>query len=247
MKDLLAMLVELQQFDDALRDTRALQQRIETLSTENASSLELFDQMLAERGSRIDDVRAFIAEKTDELTRTEEATRRSRARMGAISSQRELSAVNKELDIQRRMNHALTGELTKLREELAEAEADHAKKQAERDTIAEQMKALETELRAQLETKLASGSDIQGRRDALRATMPARERGRYDRVAKARNGKAVADVLDGCCAACKMQVPPHQLQKVMRATSMEMCQSCQRMLVWFDGILGTDDVVDVSE
>ncbi|MCB9522603.1 MAG: hypothetical protein H6702_04380 [Myxococcales bacterium] len=239
MRDVLAMLVELQGYDDALHDTRALQQRIEKLTVENAEGLALFDKMLEERAARIDDVGAFVDEKSDELVKLEETTRRSRGKMGAVTNQRELAALNKEMDIQRRMSQSLTAELAKLREELAEAEKDQAEKQAERDALAQRMAEVEGELKAQLTEKLAAASEIQGKREDLRKRMPPRERGRYDRIAKARQGKAVADVEDGCCVACKMRVPPGVHQKVLRLNSLEMCQSCQRLLVWYEGLAGS--------
>lgn len=239
MKDVLAMLVELQGYDDALRDTRALQQRIEKLTVANAEGLAVFDNMLEVRTGRIDEVRAFVAEKSAEQVKLEETTRRSRGRMGAITNQRELAALNKEMDMQRRMSQALTAELTKLREQLAEAESDHGAKQSERDALAERMAEVERDLKAQLADKLAAASEIQAKRDGLRAKMPPRERSRYDRIAKRRQGKAVADVEDGCCVACKMRVPPGQHQKVLRLNSLEMCQSCQRLLIWHEGLAGS--------
>lgn len=234
MKHVLGMLVELQSFDDALRDLRALEQQLAHLERDNAAGLKVFDQMLADRGSRIADTQSFISEKESEIRSLEEDSKRSRGRMGQITSQRELTAVNKELDTQRRLNQQRGEELTRLKGELAEVLADHAQKQGERAALAEQMQALETRIRSDIEARRTTAHEMQARRAAVRSTMPREQLARYDRVAKAREGQAVADVPGGTCAACNLAVPPHQLQRVLRGETFESCQSCQRILISFD-------------
>lgn len=234
MKDVLGMLVELQTFDDALRDLRALEQQLAVLERDNAAGLKVFDQMLGDRGDRIADTQSFIAEKEFEIRGIEEDAKRSRGRMGQITSQRELTAVNKELDTQRRLNQVRSEELAKLKGEMAEVQADHAQKQAERDSLAQQMVEVESKLRADIEARRATANEMQGKRTAMRTSMSREYLSKYDRIAKARNGQAVADVPGGNCAACNLAVPPHQLQRVLRGETLETCQSCQRLLVSHD-------------
>jgi hypothetical protein len=227
------MLVELQLLDDGLRDMRVLQQRLAKLTKDNAAGLAVFDQMLTERAERIDETSKFIVGKTDEIRLITENSKRSRGRMGSITSQRELTALNKELDTQRRMNATRQEELTRLRAEYAEAEKDQIAKQVERDGLATQMAKLEDDIRGQLESRTAAATESQAKRTELRTGMPRRELSQYDRISKGRKGTAVANVIDGTCASCNMKVPPHQAQKVYRLESLERCQSCQRIIISF--------------
>jgi hypothetical protein len=228
------MLVELQTFDDALRDLRALEQQLATLERDNAAGLKIFDQMLGDQASRIADTQSFIAEKEFEIRGIEDDAKRSRGRMGQITSQRELTAVNKELDTQRRLNQVRGEELAKLKGELADVQADHGQKQAERTSLAQQMTEVEAKLRGDIDTRRVTAIEMQGKRTTMRTSMSREYLSKYDRVAKARNGLAVADVPGGNCAACNLAVPPHQLQKVIRGETLETCQSCQRLLVSYD-------------
>lgn len=232
MLEALSQLLELQALDDALRETREARKRLAKLRTENAESLEMFAGMLAERAERIDEARGFCKEKEAELKATEDDIRRSRARLPSITNQRELNALNKELEISRRNNTKRTEELAKLRAQLEEVEADHAKKTAERDALAEQMTALEEALVADVAAKDSQAEVNQQSRTALRATIDKPLLSRYDRISRGRGGYAVALANDGQCAACNVAPPPQVMIRLQRQSTIEKCNNCQRLLVF---------------
>ncbi|MCB9546692.1 MAG: hypothetical protein H6706_12675 [Myxococcales bacterium] len=234
MKDTLALLVELQRLDDELRETREARATLEKLRAENAESLQVFEGILKERALRIAETREFCEEKENELKSIEDDNRRGRARLGTISSQRELTALNKELETARRNNQKRTEELVKLLGELEEVETDHRKKLAERDALAGQMKALEDELAERLAAKEASASQHNARRAEVRERIEKPLLARYDRISRGRNGLAVAQVLTGNCGACNMAVPPQVYIRLQKGESLEACNNCQRLLVFAD-------------
>jgi predicted nucleic acid-binding Zn-ribbon protein len=238
VKQTLEMLVELQRLEDELRDLRTAKAELEALERDNAEALEGFDAMLAEQAARIDETKAFCEEKEAEIKETEEANRRSRTRLSGITNQRELNALNKELETQRRLTQQRNEELLKLMEQLEAAQADYAKRKAERDELAEQMKALEAELAARVEDKAALADQYTARRKELRGKLDRGLVSRFDRISRGRDGIAVADVVDGTCTGCRMQVPPQVFIRLQRMESLEQCQSCVRMLVWFAGVDG---------
>lgn len=238
MKQTLEMLVELQRLEDELRDLRTAKADLEALEQENAEALEGFDTMLAEQATRIDETKAFCEEKEAEIKETEEANRRSRTRLSGITNQRELNALNKELETQRRLTQQRNEELLKLLEQLEAAQGDYAKRKAERDALAEQMSALEAELAQRVQDKAALADQYTARRKELRSKLDRGLVGRFDRISRGRDGVAVADVVDGTCTGCRMQVPPQVFIRLQRMESLEQCQSCVRMLIWFAGIDG---------
>ncbi|MEZ4465813.1 MAG: C4-type zinc ribbon domain-containing protein [bacterium] len=235
MKDTLALLVELQRLDDELRETREARSTLEKLRSENAESLAIFEGILKERALRIAETREFCEEKENELKAIEDDNRRGRARLGSISSQRELTALNKELETARRNNQKRSEELVKLLQELEEVQTDHRQKVAERDALKEQMAALEAELAARLATKEAAAVEHNKRRADVRARMDKALLGRYDRISRGRNGFAVAQVIVGNCGACNMSVPPQVFIRLQKGESLEACNNCQRLLVFVEG------------
>ena len=54
----------------------------------------------------------------------------------------------------------------------------------------------------------------------------------YERVRKGRKGIAVAELLEGRCAACQITVRPQFLQELKRGDRIMSCESCQRILYY---------------
>lgn len=237
MRETLAMLVELQQLDDALRELREAKAKLAKMREENASSLALFEKMLGEREQRIGETRAFVKEKEAEIQDADDKVRRSRTRLSSITSQRELTALTKELDTARRGNQQRSEELLKLMEQLEQAGADLDKKRGEREALAEQMKALEASLEAAVARGEEDAVHHTARRKELVAALPRDVIGRYERISRGRAGLAVADLTThGTCAACNIEVPPQTFIRLQRLDGYEICQNCQRMLVYKRGL-----------
>ncbi len=238
LRETLVALVDLQRLEDELRDLRVAKAELEAMRRDNAEALAGFDAMLAAQVERIDETKTFYAEKEQEIHETEDNTKRSRARLTHITNQRELTALNKELDAQRRQIQQRNEELLKLMEELDAAEADRQKKQDARQTLQSQMVALEAELAGRVEVREGRAAEQMKRRAEIRAVLDRQLVARFDRIAKARDGVGVADVVDGTCSGCKIQVPPQQFIRLQRMESIEQCPSCVRILVYFTGVDG---------
>lgn len=242
MKETLAHLVELQAIEDELRDLRQTKARLETLTRENAEVREVFEQMLAERAEQIEEVKSFCKEKEDGIKEAEEDTRRSRNRLSMITSQRELTALNKELDAARRKNSQSKEDLGKLQEQLAEANADFDKKQGEYAALKAQMNEVEDGLRQRIADREAGITAQRARQAELRKALDPGLFSRFNRTVKARKGVAVAAIgADGTCTGCRMQTPPQQFIRIQRLQSIEYCQHCRRILVDMGALHGESD------
>ncbi len=231
MRQILNLLVDLQGIDDALRDLRETQAKLVALEADNTKSLTAFDKLLGLVGARITETRAFCSEKEDEIRETETNISRSRVRLNAIQSQKELTALNKELDIARKTNQSRTEELGKLSDQLTTAEKDHAQKTTERHRLATEMASLEDDLRVAISDKQAGLGELNTRRKAIQSKLARDLFAKYERIARARNGMGVSRVQGETCSQCNMAVPPQVFIRLQRVETMEQCAHCQRILV----------------
>ena len=55
---------------------------------------------------------------------------------------------------------------------------------------------------------------------------------RYERVRKARKGRAVAEAIDGRCSACNMAMRLQYFQDLKKGEEVLSCESCQRILYY---------------
>lgn len=235
MKQTLENLVELQSIDDALRDLREARARLASIEKENLASLAIFDKMLGAVADRIGETQTFCREKEEEIRDAEANLSRSRQRMNSIQSQKELTALNKELDAARKSSQGRAEELAKLQEQLRIAQADHERRTADRDALLRDMQAIENHLRDEIAKKASSVDDLQARRKSVLATMPRDLVSKYERISKGRNGSAVIAISTETCTGCNIAVPPQVFIRLMRMESLESCANCSRLLVYRPG------------
>ena len=236
MRETLRLLVELQDLEDALRDLRELQENLEKVSAENLESKSIFDNMLTAREADIKETEAFCKAKRAEINEAEENARRARTRMTSITSQRELTALNKELDIARRKNQSNSEELKKLMEQLEAAQADYEKKTAELAELSGQMTQIENDIRQDIAEREADAQVQKTRQLEIRKVIDKRALSTFSRISKGRNGIGVAAVENEICSACRMAVPPQVFIRVLQMETIEQCANCLRIIVYREGL-----------
>jgi len=254
LRETLEFLVELQDLEDALRDLRITKSTYDKLAAENIETRGFFEQRLGGLEGQIEDCRSFCKEKRGEIEESESNARRSRQRMASITSQRELNALNKEIDIARRQNQTRNEELKKLTDELEAAQADYDEKKTNYEALCAQMTEVEDELRMRIETKESEASTQRARQVELRSVVDKPMLSRFDRILGGRDGVAVANVVNEICGACRMAVPPQSFIRLQTFKSLEQCQNCRRILVFKQGLApapseaaGKDEVVAAIE
>jgi predicted nucleic acid-binding Zn-ribbon protein len=73
---------------------------------------------------------------------------------------------------------------------------------------------------------------LQQERTAILSTMTPQIASEYERIRKGRAGVAIAEVLQGRCSKCNIQLRPQFLQELKRGDSIMVCESCRRLLYW---------------
>lgn len=247
VKQTLENLVELQRIDEALRDLREARTRLAGIEKENQESLAVFDKMLSIVADRISETANFCREKEDEIRDAEANISRSRARMNTIQSQKELTALNKELDNARKSSQTRAEELSKLQEQLKGVEVDHQRRTEERNKLVQEMRAIESKVRDEIATKEAGVNELQDRRKALLGTLSRELVSKYERISKGRNGQAVIAISTETCTGCNIAVPPQVFIRLMRMETMEACANCSRILVYRPAPGAKDETGSLSE
>ena len=111
---------------------------------------------------------------------------------------------------------------------------DKALKAAEA-ALATEKKHVEEEKTKARERTAKDQKEIEGllaERKQILGQMTPKIASEYERIRKGRAGVAIAEVLQGRCSKCNMQLRPQFLQELKRQDSVMVCESCKRMLYW---------------
>jgi Zn-ribbon protein, possibly nucleic acid-binding len=148
-----------------------------------------------------------------------------------VRSNKEYDALTKEIDFATES----TKNLQKLFETL---EATMSSAKAEIETLTKQL----DELMVQLDEKQAELTevskanedeelDLKHQREKIVVRLKSDTLSRYDRIRKARNGKAVVAVRRNSCGGCHNKIPPQRLLELRTQSKMFMCEHCGRIII----------------
>ncbi len=232
MKETLLLLLELQELENSLRGLREITASLDTVRTENQESLEMFDRLLGENATQLEETLSFCKTTQGEIDKASDDARRARQRMNSITSQKELNALNKEIETARRNNQNNTEELKKLQGQYDEAKAAFDKRLADIEAMKADMQSIENGMVNEIEERTVQSSTQRARREEIHGVIERPTLSRFNRVMSNRAGVAMVEVMNEICGGCRMKVPPQQYNRVLRMNTLESCQQCSRMLVY---------------
>jgi uncharacterized protein len=154
---------------------------------------------------------------------------RSREKLARSRSEREVNAVQREIEELRKLYRDREQEIDKINglADRARQEMDGAS--TERSALLGDLGANETERASRLGSlEIAVAKERDQRKELVKLVPPVLYR-RYEMVRK-RRGSAVAYTYGGTCSACHMAINPMMFQKLRRGEDFDQCPSCQRIL-----------------
>lgn len=151
---------------------------------------------------------------------------------GSISSPKELSATEKEIQMLKDQQGKLDSRTLELYDivERARAEAQEARaKVADIEKQYRQAMAAEAVEKTQIEAELA---ELASQRDAAAAKVADKALlSRYEVVRKRSGGTAIAKVVEGRCEACRVSITSFTTRKLFEAKEIISCENCGHILV----------------
>ncbi len=155
-----------------------------------------------------------------------------RMRMNRIKNSKELSALQREIDLIKQSNGEREEELIKLMEDTERARAVIQSKQEEVAALQADWERSQAELNAQLSGIDQAVSEAALRRQAIAASIAKDLISRYEMIFARRGGTAVVEVTGGICQGCYMNIPPQLWNEIIRNDKVHFCSSCQRILYY---------------
>ncbi|WP_324717907.1 hypothetical protein U7230_06445 [Carboxydochorda subterranea] len=230
-------LFKLQLLDGAIRAAReALQEHPHRKEAESLrSQLEALERADVDTHESIKSLRRTVRSAELELKSAEDEARQIEARLysGAVANPKELESLQQRLETFRtridRLQETVISRMIELEETEKRGQALRGERQATGERLQEASSRWEATRQA-LERELARLE--QERADlASRVTDPT-YLSRYERLASAKGGHAIAVVQDDRCGGCGVPLSNYYRIETRRKGRMMLCEVCGRILYW---------------
>ncbi len=231
MENRLRLLYALQMVDlnyDELQELKGdLPQIVEELETTLQSKKALKEEL----EKTVND----LLEKRDaadaEIVQLREAIEKYKDQQFHVKTNKQYDALAREIDYSQERILKLQKEMDSWEGKVAVAKEDAEKLSPEIDTIEKQLAEKKKELAAVNKEHESEELKLKNQRDKIVAKISKTDYKMYERIRKARDGKAVVPVRRNSCAGCYNRVPPQKILELRKNNAIMTCERCGRILV----------------
>ncbi|MBI4536286.1 MAG: hypothetical protein HY708_08405 [Ignavibacteriae bacterium] len=239
MENKLRQLYALQQIDTNLDELEEMKGDLPTQVRELDGKATELQRKLEEHEHTMKSAFSMRDNIDTEILSLKEKSERYQAQQYEVRTNREYDALTRE------MEHAAVT-ITRLEKEMETLESKATIARTEIETTKSELEEINKQLE-QKRTELAEVSKAnedeelkyRHERENVVVRISKSDLGTYERIRKAKNGKAVVPVKRGACGGCFTKVPPQKLLELRQNKKVYTCERCGRILV-------SDEIVEKS-
>lgn len=239
MENKLRFLYELQQIDSALDE---LEEMKGDLPAEIRAMQDKHAALTARRSTLEETMRTSFAQRDladSEIIGLREKLEKYKQQQFAVRNNKEYDALTREMDT--------AGEtITTLEKSMESLETKATVARTEIEEVSKQIELLDAELKekgvALAEVSKSTEDEelkFKHEREKIVVRVATADLAAYERIRKAKKGKAVVATRRGACGGCFARVPPQKLLELRQHKKIYMCEHCGRILV-------SDEIVETS-
>ncbi|MBI3317996.1 MAG: hypothetical protein HYZ90_02455 [Candidatus Omnitrophica bacterium] len=165
-----------------------------------------------------------------DLAGKETQTQKLQAQLYQVKTNKEYSAMQKEIEGAKADRSVLEEEILKLMEEIDRAKArissEREALKAQEETLQRTLAELETRAQ-QIETSL---KELQAARVLLTPRVEPPVLSRYEKILANKEGLALVPVVKESCGGCHIVLPPQMINEIHMGERLITCESCARIL-----------------
>ncbi len=230
LSDEIKRLIELQQLDgDIIRIKRELEAMPEKLK-EFSAIIKEKESIYTTSEEKLKKLKVQQKGKEIELQTKEEAIKKHQTQLYQLKTNKEYTAMEKEIASLKADSSILEEGIIKLLDETdaVEKEIMENKKiyEQEKSRIEAEKKKIEQE-KSQFETELKK---IESQRCEFVKNIDKNILSKYERILHAKDGLALVPVVEDACGGCNMNLPPQVINEVKLKNDLIFCGNCSRIL-----------------
>lgn len=232
MKEKISGLIRLQECDNRIKkmETRKKEGPIKIKNLE-----EEFNSLSArfqEKHNRLEMLKKDRRKMEQDIQDYETREAKSQIKLGSIKSNKEYTAVLKEIEGLKRERTLAEDNVLRIMEEIEVLEEDYKEGQKEQAASKIKLDADKDEIQKELESLDEQLAVLEKQKAELCEGMDQELLKNYNVLKERKGGVAIGSVIEGVCQACHMEIPPQKFNELIRGHSLMTCPNCNRLCYW---------------
>ena len=232
MKDLIKLLIKLQQTDSVILEKRFFIDKVPLRIFEVDEPLRQAKAELEKMKQRSDSLARKKKEKEQSLEEVGEKIKKMKSRVAEIKTNKEYQAHLKEIESSEKGITSIEDEILAVMEEFDSVMKDQKKKEEKVNAEVEKINAFKKELDLEVEQHEKELSSLKEERAKLVALIAPDVYTNYMMLLRTGNGVAVTPAKDEMCTGCNMNIPPQLYVELRKNEEVIQCPQCLRILYY---------------
>ena len=231
MKDLLKLLVDLQQRDSLILEKRRFIDKVPLRIFEVDEPLKKAKLELENIKKKNEAASRKKREKESELSETQEKIRKMKARISDLKTNKEYQAYQKEIEGCEKGISAIEDVILQLMEEIDAVSKEQKEKEAAVNAEIQKIDAFKAELDAEVAKNERELALLKQERAGMVARIDPDVYKTYMTILlDSGDGVAVTTARNELCSGCDMNIPPQLYVEIRKNQEMLQCPQCRRIL-----------------
>lgn len=228
--DQLKVLTELQRLDTQIYELK----RERTLKPAEAARLKAEVEQFAQQVRKVEEEYKSLEIRRNqmemELGQKETQIKKLQGQLFQVKTNKEYSAMSKEIEGFRADKSVMEEEILKFMEETDQIKVRLTVQREELEVRQERLAQTLTRLEEETEKIQSSLQKLESQRAVVVPRMEPPILLQYDRILANKEGLALVPVRGQACGGCFMVLPPQTINEIQIATRLVTCESCARLL-----------------
>jgi predicted nucleic acid-binding Zn-ribbon protein len=236
LKDKIKNLILLQDCDNKIKEINIKKKEAPLKLKDLKRALDEMEMVLKGKKDRLESIKKDRRTIEQGIQDLESRMEKSRIKLNNIKSNKEYTAVLKEIEDQEKEKSLNEDSLLQLMDEIevlekncmeGASEMAGLKDQYNRtsEAVEKEIKELDERMKALEQKRMRFCDSID--KDLLK---------RYLLLQVRKGGIAIGSVIGGVCQSCHMGIPPQQFNELIKCDSLSICPNCNRMVYWGEDI-----------
>jgi uncharacterized protein len=230
LKSQLRILVTLQKVEVEIRrnekDLACIDERINALNVE----LSEYQDRVASQEKLLTDLKKQCRSDEDEVKLIEAQIIKSKEKLSAVKTNKEYQSMLKEIDEQKIKASHLEDKVLVNLDLIETSEKDLVELKADLDDVTSEVQDKQNDIRKKAQGQHKELESLGNKRDEAWESIEPKIQTVYQNVKRQGSGIAMAEIIDGVCQTCRMNIPPQLFHELLRVDTIRMCPHCQRIM-----------------
>jgi predicted nucleic acid-binding Zn-ribbon protein len=232
LKEKISGLIRLQDLDNRLKKVEQDQKEGPIKILELEDELNKREMIFDEENKKLEALKKERREIEQNVQDLDNKIEKSQIKLNNIKSNKEYSAVLKEIEDVNKQKTLTEDRVLQLMEEIDEMEKKNSAAQKEQEELRERFVAEKDAIEREMEDLDKELNELKKQREIFIGEVDQELLRNYQFLRERKGGVAITSAIGGICQECHIGLPPQKFNEIIRCHSLISCPNCNRIIYW---------------